>query len=350
LLLTLLSPAALPAAAEQLASGLVQLSGYFERYKARLSPGNAAQLQQLRRLASAFEECLRPGSAAGQPAAAAAAAAAAGSGGSSSSGGSPAGHCQVLTCSRFLIELSLDSINLFPLLAWVRDSKVLFKVSGFAAAAEQAAGCVQLHQPGEGRGSLSSLHALVGFLQALTNTNADGRVIVEHQQPALGPGSAAAAPAAAAAAGQRATKGPAASSSTTTTRSRGQLRFVLLNAAGHFGQILSGARSVILASGTLAPVEALRAQLFPGLPVAAVRHFECGHVIDPGNLVALALGKGPSGAPLDFRCAPPWGAAWRCPGRRQPAVQPAEDLVQSAAPVRYLESPARSVGFAASRR
>jgi chromosome transmission fidelity protein 1 len=286
-----------PPAAEQLAACLAQLAGYFDRYKARLSPGNASQLQQLRRLAATLHECLMPGSAASQHAASA--------GGAGASGGrGAAAPCQVLSCSRFLIELSLDSINLFPLLAWIRESKVLFKVAGFTASAEQAAGGVQLHQgagAGEARDSLSSLHAFVGFLQALTNTNSDGRVIIERQQqPGAGPSSAAAAAAAdPAGAGAGAGAGGSASSS---GRSRGQLRFVLLNAAGHFSQILKGARSVILASGTLAPVEALRAQLFPWLPASSVQHFECGHVIDPGNLVALAVGKGPSGGVLDFRC------------------------------------------------
>lgn len=302
-------------AAEQLSSCVAQLSGYFDRYKARLNPANAAQLQQLSRLASLFLDCLRqhssgPGSTVQQATPAAPSSTAAGA----------APGCRVLTCSRFLIELSIDNINLFPLLEWLRESKVLFKVSGYAASAAQAAGSVQLQRPApqaaagaaaeapeaEARESLPSLHAFVGFLQALTNTNTDGRVIIDCQAQQAPSKQVAASTAAGTGTGttsEAATRPGSNSSTRSSVRAapQAQLRFVLLNAAGHFSKILQGARSVVLASGTLAPVEALRAQLFPAVPDKGIRHFECGHVIDADNLVALAVGKGPSGAVLDFR-------------------------------------------------
>ena len=76
---------------------------------------------------------------------------------------------------------------------------------------------------------------------------------------------------------------------------------MLLNAARHFGKLLASARSVLLVSGTLAPVEGLAAQLFPDAGPGRVRHFECGHVVPPQQLLALAVGRGPSGRALDLR-------------------------------------------------
>jgi chromosome transmission fidelity protein 1 len=81
----------------------------------------------------------------------------------------------------------------------------------------------------------------------------------------------------------------------------GRYSFVLLNAARHFQQVLSAARSVVLVSGTLAPVHSLRAQLLPSVAPERVTHFECGHVIAQDQLLALSIGTGPSGRPLDLR-------------------------------------------------
>jgi chromosome transmission fidelity protein 1 len=76
---------------------------------------------------------------------------------------------------------------------------------------------------------------------------------------------------------------------------------VLLNAARHFQEVLAAARSVVLVSGTLAPIHSLRAQLLPSVAPERVTHFECGHVIAPDQLLALSIGTGPSGRPLDLR-------------------------------------------------
>lgn len=51
------------------------------------------------------------------------------------------------------------------------------------------------------------------------------------------------------------------------------------------------AHALILASGTLAPVSALAAQLFPGSEPAAIGRFACGHVVPRERLLALALGR-----------------------------------------------------------
>jgi chromosome transmission fidelity protein 1 len=146
---------------------------------------------------------------------------------------------------------------------------------------------------GGGGSGLAALHALISFMGALTNTDGDGRIIVEPAGASGGGGAGGAGPAAAAGGGGG---GDAADRG-------GRLRFVLLNAARHFGRLLSGARAVVLASGTLSPVESLRAQLFQHEPPSRIRHFECGHVVPADQLLAVAVGRGPGGGPLDFRHA-----------------------------------------------
>ena len=46
-------------------------------------------------------------------------------------------------------------------------------------------------------------------------------------------------------------------------------------------QVLSEAHAVVLASGTLAPVDSLALQLFPSVDPGRLRHFSCGHVVRP---------------------------------------------------------------------
>lgn len=109
------------------------------------------------------------------------------------------------------------------------------EVVGAAGAARQEAGAGKEGNSSEAGGRLGALHAFLGFLSALTSADGDGRVVVMR-----------------AAQGQQ--EGGGAS-----------LRYVLLNAAARFADVLSSCRAVILASGTLAPVASTAAQLFPGL-------------------------------------------------------------------------------------
>jgi hypothetical protein len=56
-------------------------------------------------------------------------------------------------------------------------------------------------------------------------------------------------------------------------------------------QVTAQTHALILASGTLAPVSALTAQLFPGMDPASIGRFVCGHVVPQERLLALALGE-----------------------------------------------------------
>lgn len=163
-------------------------------------------------------------------------------------------------------------------------------------AARSAAGDNSIHQQDQlahqqqalgnlsARDGVSAIHTFITFLLSLTHADADGRIVIE--------------PAPATHTATSAGTGTAACSTRTEAVRSGQLRFVLLNAARHFGQLLASARSVLLVSGTLAPIEGLQAQLFPDVPAERVRHFECGHVVPADQLLAVPIGRGPSGKSL----------------------------------------------------
>jgi chromosome transmission fidelity protein 1 len=137
------------------------------------------------------------------------------------------------------------------------------------------------------RDGVSAIHSFIAFLLSLTNTDADGRIIIE--------------PAAAPPPPSGSTPGDQEASAAAQAARGGRMRYVLLNAARHFGRLLSSARSVLLVSGTLAPIEGLRAQLFPDLPPERLRHFECGHVVPAEQLLSVSIGSGPSGKALNLR-------------------------------------------------
>ncbi len=120
---------------------------------------------------------------------------------------------------------------------------------------------------------VSSLQVVQSFLATLTQgSSQDGRIVLE---TGLGP--------------QKGRRRPAAG-----------LKYVVLNAAVHFKEVVEEARAVVLIGGTLQPVAPLVSQLFPDLPPARIDVFACGHVIPPENLTALCLSKGPTGVAFDF--------------------------------------------------
>lgn len=132
--------------------------------------------------------------------------------------------------------------------------------------------------------------SVIAFIESLTNHCEDGRIICTRQ----------------------------------STVGRGSLKFLLLNPAAHFREIVKEARykffclfgvwklrallhfrlrrSVIVAGGTMQPISEFREQLFQnaGAELSRITAFSCGHVIPPENILPIIVTKGPSGKILDF--------------------------------------------------
>ena len=69
------------------------------------------------------------------------------------------------------------------------------------------------------------------------------------------------------------------------------MRFLLLDPAQQFVEIVSSAHSVVVAGGTMQPLSEFRDQLYinAGAPPDRVTHFRCDHVVPPDNMCIVVL-------------------------------------------------------------
>ncbi|KAM4678236.1 LOW QUALITY PROTEIN: ATP-dependent DNA helicase DDX11 [Discoglossus pictus] len=200
----------------------------------------------------------------------------------------------------FLFHSQIDNINLFKVQRYCQKSMISRKLFGFMEKfrglengppmkdSQKAGGLQQFLQDlsqkakvgapvldsfckeGE-NGQLrtaSPLMQIEGFLSALTNANKDGRVILQLQG----------------------------------TVAQSSLKFLMLNPAVHFAEVLKECRSVIIAGGTMQPVSDFKQQLLlsAGLSSERIVEFSCGHVIPPENILPIVLCSGPMNQQLEF--------------------------------------------------
>lgn len=165
-------------------------------------------------------------------------------------------HAQVLTVNDLLFCTGLDNINMFELGRNMRENKFMYKIGGYWKSKQDGG------DPDDRQGESNCLQDLLNFIKSLTFNNDDGRVIVNKESQVL--------------------------------------KYVMLNASTNFEKIVSEARSVILASGTLSPLEGVM-ELFQGRPPELMKMYTCGHIVSKNRLMALAVPSGPSGKVFDFR-------------------------------------------------
>lgn len=146
----------------------------------------------------------------------------------------------------------IDQINLFKLIKYIQESKLAFKVEGYASHVEQDSASEAPSKPSP---SSPVLHTLVSFVVALTNPSDEGRIFYEK----------------------------------TTSPSDIKLSYLLLSPTHAFSSIATSARAVILAGGTMSPFDDYMNHLFPYLGPGKVTTLSCGHVIPASNLCVWTL-------------------------------------------------------------
>ena len=57
---------------------------------------------------------------------------------------------------------------------------------------------------------------------------------------------------------------------------------------------------MVLAGGTLQPIEEMRLRLFPGLSDDKIHLFSCNHIVPPESILPIAIPRGPSNKTYDF--------------------------------------------------
>jgi chromosome transmission fidelity protein 1 len=153
----------------------------------------------------------------------------------------------------------VDQINLTKLIRYISESKLARKVEGYVLHLKSAD-----EKPGGQRPQLPetpTLTQIQNFLTTLMNPSKEGRFFWSKENAAV------------------------------------VLRYMLLDPSEHFRDIVEDARAVILAGGTMSPMEDYTQQLFPYLP--SVSTLSCGHIIPSSNLLVRTISADDDG-PLEF--------------------------------------------------
>ncbi|KJZ73450.1 hypothetical protein HIM_07244 [Hirsutella minnesotensis 3608] len=170
----------------------------------------------------------------------------------------------VVVASDLTRHKGIDQINMYELIQFVQESKMAYKIESYAAHVEQEDGATAP----AAKSSTPILHTLVSFLVALTNTSDEGRFFYQ-KVGGISPDI--------------------------------QLSYLLLSPTHVFSSIVSSARAVILAGGTMSPFDDYKNHLFPALGDAKVTTLSCGHVVPRENLCVWTLtGTRASAPPFEF--------------------------------------------------
>ncbi|KAF2213685.1 hypothetical protein CERZMDRAFT_58373 [Cercospora zeae-maydis SCOH1-5] len=167
------------------------------------------------------------------------------------------------TATSLLTQHNADQINLVKLVQYISASKLARKVEGYIAYLARAeAESKQKPMPGqEAAPDVPTLTHVQNFLPCLMNPAKEGRF------------------------------------TWSKTDDKVTIKYMLLDPAEHFREIVEEARSVILAGGTMSPMEDYKQQLFPYLD--NITTFSCGHLIPPSNLFVRTITCDTEGA-IDF--------------------------------------------------
>ncbi|XP_059455898.1 uncharacterized protein LOC132186105 isoform X2 [Corylus avellana] len=235
---------------------------YFERFRNLLGPGNRRYIQTLMVLTRAFLQILlEDASYVDVP-----------QDTEKASGANDASNSS-MAINDFLFSLNVDNINLVKLLQYIKESNIMYKVSGYGdkmASLQKCTAHTNTGECSEEGSTLSGFRALSDMLQSLTNNDGDGRIIVSRSRPRC------------------------------SRQQGGYIKFVMLSGEKIFSEIVDQAHAVVLAGGTLQPIEETRERLFPWLPPNELHFFSCSHIVPPESILPVAVSCGPSGQSFDF--------------------------------------------------
>ncbi|EPS26579.1 hypothetical protein PDE_01516 [Penicillium oxalicum 114-2] len=153
----------------------------------------------------------------------------------------------------------VDQINPYKLSRYLQESKLARKVDGYVESSRESQSSKERN-----RSTVPVLFHIQSFLLPLMNPSEEGRLFYQKERGDV------------------------------------QLKYMLLDPANHFREIVEDARAVILAGGTMSPMSDYMNHLFSYLPPERLDAFSYGHVIPHSNLVAQSLTKGLMGCDFDF--------------------------------------------------
>ncbi|KAF2232333.1 ATP-dependent RNA helicase-like protein chl1 [Viridothelium virens] len=231
---------------KQLQASRAQLGVYLQKFRHRLKGKNRVYLAQIMRLVNSLIQFLQSR----------------GTNNSSLEG--------TVEPSELMASKGADQINLYKLVRYLQVSKLARKVEGYLVHAEEHDQPTTLKAADRSKKASAKetavpvLTQIQGFLVALMNPSSEGRFFFGNEESGM------------------------------------TLRYMLLDPAHHFREIVEDARAVILAGGTMSPMSDYYDHLFPYLPPTRIQTLSCGHVIPPSNLLAMPINEATSGTEFDF--------------------------------------------------
>lgn len=155
----------------------------------------------------------------------------------------------------------VDQINLAKLFRYINDSKLARKVEGYAAYIKNSAQMTGQAPKEPALPDIPTLTQIQTFLHTLMNPSKEGQHFWAKQNDDV------------------------------------VLRYLLLDPSEHFRDIVEEARAVILAGGTMSPMDEYKQQLFPF--VHSIETLSCGHLIPTSQLLVRSITADSQG-PLEF--------------------------------------------------
>merc|ERR1740128_722431 len=261
----------------QLAVAYSQLSQYKTKYKTRLKASNLLYIKQISYILASFIKYLggAPGKGPQEPTT------------------FKKEETKLTNVSAFLCDTDTYNQNLLKLVKYCHVSQIAHKLQGFVEKYKDGA---EADKPQKGVGAFldslqtkkdqqeqpvntevksenrkpgsSPLLGIVEFLATLATNFADSRIVVKFDTKLAG----------------------------------SSIRFLLLDPASQFKEIVEDAHSVIVAGGTMRPIEEFKQQLFiaAGADPDRISHFSCEHVVPGEHLHPAVVTTGPTGVQLDF--------------------------------------------------
>jgi chromosome transmission fidelity protein 1 len=218
----------------QLQRGRAQLMIYLAKFRLRLKGKNRVYVAQTVRMLDSVISFLQPKLAKGEPAE------------------------SVVEISDLMSGKGVDQINLFKLNIYIQESKLARKVDGYTVHIEEEQKAKET--PGRATGSEPSFKSTVpvlthiqAFMLTMMNPSPEGRFIYSKvdNEPTL--------------------------------------RYMLLDPTNHFREIVDEARAVVLAGGTMSPMEDYMKHLFSYVPDSRIFTLSCGHIVPPSSLAVYPV-------------------------------------------------------------
>ncbi|XP_074605656.1 ATP-dependent DNA helicase DDX11 [Brevipalpus obovatus] len=263
-----------------------QLNQYMIKYNKRLSPRNLMMVKQLQSLLRCFVKLIQEKS-------------------------EKASQHEIFSPTELLVKIGAEDLNVFQILDFCEKSQIARKLFGFST--------IMQTDRKVSENSPETVNGTLAFLAKLKQNKQDPKKIkkppkkkkpsqIEPEKAQENESTSLGSPLYALIELFRCLTSPLGEGRILLTRNLDEVRsstlkFILLDPANQFREIVEKTRSLILIGGTMEPVSEFFDLLFLPLGISPKNmiNFSCNHVIPDENIMPICLARGPKGkSPLEF--------------------------------------------------